>query len=113
MGIPQNSGTSVSHPLRKGCASDSLYRQPTIILAESRKLILDHTTGMQYLLGFIVSTKKSVLNPAQVIEFLGLTVDSITMEIRLFPTKIKQIQAEAHKLVWQKSVSACMLAQLL
>jgi len=57
-----------------------------LILVESRELILDHVTGMWYILeclGFIVNTKKSVLNPAQVIEFLGLSMDSITMEIRL------------------------------
>jgi len=67
-------------------------------------------TGMRYLLeslGFIVNTKKSVLNPAQVIEFLGLSVDSIAMEIRLPPVKIKQIRAEAHKLARQETVSAC------
>ena len=64
-------------------------------------------------LGFIVNTKKSVLNPAQVIEFLGLTVDSVAMEIMLLPIKIKQIRAEARKLVRQKTVSARMLAQLL
>jgi len=29
MSIHQNSETNVSHPQRKGCASDSLYRQPT------------------------------------------------------------------------------------
>ena len=62
------------------------YIDKLLILVESRELILDHVTGMWYILeclGFIVNTKKSVLNPAQVIEFLGLSMDSITMEIRL------------------------------
>ncbi|XP_065902413.1 uncharacterized protein [Dysidea avara] len=92
------------------------YIDDILILAESRDLILDQVTGMLYLLqclGFIVNTKKSVLNPAQVIEFLGLSVDSVAMEIRLPPIKIKQIRAEARKLARQKSVSARMLAQLL
>ena len=92
------------------------YIDDILVLAESRDLILDQVTGMLYLLeclGFIVNTKKSVLNPAQVIEFLGLTVDSVAMEIRLPPIKIKQIRAEACKLVRQKTVSACMLVQLL
>ena len=92
------------------------YIDDILILAESRELILDHVTGMRYLLeclGFIVNTKKSVLNPAQVIEFLGLFVDSIAMEIRLPPIKIKQIRAESCKLARQETVSARMLAQLL
>jgi len=46
-------------------------------------------------------------------EFLGLSVDSMAMEVRLPVVKIKQIRAEAHKLVRQKSVLAHMLAQLL
>ena len=56
------------------------YIDNLLILAEPRELILDHVTGTRYLsegLGFIVNTKKSVVNPAQVIEFLGLSVDSM------------------------------------
>ena len=70
------------------------YINDILLLAESRDLILDQLTGMKYLLeclGFIVNTKKSIVNPAQVMEFLGLSVDSIAMEIRLPPIKIKQI----------------------
>ena len=62
------------------------YIDNILILAESRELILDHVTGIRYLLeclGFIVNTKKSILNPTQVIEFLGLSVDSLAMEVRL------------------------------
>ena len=92
------------------------YIDDILILEESRELILDHVIGMRYLLeclGFIVNTKKSVLNPAQVIEFLGLSVDSIAIEIRLPPIKIKQIRAESRKLARQETVSAHILAQLL
>lgn len=42
-------------------------------------------------LGFIVNRKKSILNLAQVIEFLGLSVDSIAMELRLSLIKMKHI----------------------
>ena len=61
-----------------------------ILLVESRDLILDKVTGMKYLLeclGFIMNAKKLILNPAQVIKFLGLSVDSAAMEIR-FPSNI-------------------------
>jgi len=60
----------------------------------NKVLGLDHVTGMQHLLErleYIVNTKKSVLNPAQVIEFLELSIDSIALEIRLSLAKIKQI----------------------
>jgi len=70
---------------------------------------------MRYLLeslGFIVNTKKSVLNPAQVIEFLGLSVDSIAMEIRLPSVKIKQIRAEAHKLARKLSQPTQLLGKM-
>jgi len=53
------------------------YIDDLLIMVESRELILDHVTGVQYLLEslrFIANTKKSVLNPAQVIEFLGLSM---------------------------------------
>jgi len=84
------------------------YKDELLILAESRDLILDHVTGMWYLLEclrFIVNTKKSVLNPAQVVEFLGLSVDSIAMKIRLPPIKIKQIRVEAHRIAWKETNS--------
>ena len=92
------------------------YIDNILILAESRDLIQDQVTGMLYLLeclGFIVNRKKSILNPTQVIEFLGLSVDSIAMELRLPLIKMKHIQVEARKLARETSVSARTLAQLL
>ena len=92
------------------------YIDHLLLLAESKDLILDQVTGMRYLLeclGFIVNIKKSILDPAQVMEFLGLSVDSLAMEIRLPPIKIKQIQEEARKLAKQETIPARMLAQLL
>lgn len=70
------------------------YIDDIMILAESRDFIQDQVTGMLYLLeylGFIVNRKKSILNLAQVIEFLGLSVDSIAMELRLSLIKMKHI----------------------
>ena len=62
-----------------------------LTLAESRDLIQKQVTGMLYLLECLVSImnrKKSILNT---IEFLGLSVDSIAMEMRLPQVKTKQI----------------------
>lgn len=92
------------------------YIDDILILAESRDLIQDQVTGILYFLeclGFIVNRKKSILNPAQVIEFFGLSVDSIAMEMRLSLVKMKQMQAKACKLGRQTTISACALAQLL
>ena len=90
MGVQKNSKTSTSNPLRSTLIA---YIDNLLLLAESKDLILDQVTGVRYLLeclGFIVNIKKSILDPAQVIEFLGLSVDSLAMEIRLPPVKIKQ-----------------------
>ena len=84
------------------------YIDDILILAESRNLIQDQVMGMLYLLeclGFIVNRKKSILNPTQVIEFLGLSVDSIAMELRLPLIKMKHIRAEARKLARDISIN--------
>ena len=43
-------------------------------------------------LGFVINLKKCVLDPAQEIEFLGLTVDSQTMTLSLQEEKIRKIK---------------------
>ena len=60
------------------------YIDDILIVAESRNQALEHSQALVYLLeclGFIINTEKSVLTPYQTIEFLGLTVDSINMEL--------------------------------
>jgi len=57
-----------------------------LVLLESKEMIMDHLAGMVYLLenlGLIINQKKSILAPTQVIEFLGLAVDSQAMELHL------------------------------
>ena len=59
-----------------------------LLLAESREMIHNHLAGVTYLLenvGFIISRKKSVMNPAQTLEFLSLTVDSMEIELHFPP----------------------------
>ena len=51
--------------------------------------------GKQYkqnFYGFVINLKKCVLDPAQEIEFLGLTVDSQTMTLSLQEEKIRKIK---------------------
>jgi len=49
-------------------------------------------------LGFIVNKEKSVLCPSQEIEFLGLLVDSQSLQLKLPTEKMKQIRKEAGQL---------------
>ena len=59
------------------------YIDDILVIAESRNQALEHLQALVHLLeclGFIINTEKSVLTPDQTIEFLDLTVDSISME---------------------------------
>ena len=63
------------------------YIDDILIMAESMQLAQERVSALIYLLeclGFIIhKDKKSVLTLAQVMDFLGLTVDSVLMELRL------------------------------
>ena len=78
-----------------------VYIDNILLMAESKEQALDQSQAVVYLLeclGFIINTEKSVLTPDQTIEFLGLIVNSINMELRLPPAKIKQIRAESRQI---------------
>ena len=92
------------------------YIDDILLIAESKEMLINHLAGTVHLLenlGFIINQKKSVLTPAQSMEFLGLTVDSLAMELRLPLIKMKQIRTEARKLAQAKTTSARALARLL
>ena len=61
-------------------------------------------------LGLMVNTKKSILNPAQLIEFLGFQINSLTMKFTLPSEKGKKIQQEAANLLKSQSIPARYLA---
>ena len=89
------------------------YIDDIFILAESREESRDHVEVVLFLLvcmGFIVNQKKSVTEPSQILDFLGLTVDSLAMELKLPLEKLKKIRAESQKLVKEDTVSARSLA---
>ena len=86
-----------------------------LVLAESTELAKSHVEALVYLfqcLGFRINQKKSVLEPAQTMEFLGLTVDTVTMELRLPLEKMKKIRAESRAMARAEQVSARALARL-
>ena len=61
-------------------------------------------------LGLMVNTKKSLLNPTQVVEFLGFQINSLTMTFNLPSEKGRKIQQEAANLLKSQSISARHLA---
>ena len=64
-------------------------------------------------LGFVINIDKSVLVLSQTIEFLGLTIDTINMELLLLLHKINMIQVESRKLLREGTTLVCALACLL
>lgn len=61
-------------------------------------------------LGLMVNTKKSLLNPTQLVEFLGFQINSLTMTFNLPSEKGRKIQQEAVNLLKSQSISARHLA---
>ena len=115
LGLYQDPEASTSSPPGDGCATDSNYIDDILILAESQEQARNHAEALVYLLqclGFKVNQKKSVLEPAQVMEFLGFTVDTVHMELKLPLEKIKKIRAESRSMVREDQVSGRALARL-
>ena len=93
-----------------------VYIDDILILAETRQTLVDHLETLVYLLeavGFVINQKKSITSPDHTIEFLGLTIDTISMVLSLPAEKMKKIRAEARRLAAAESVSARGLARLL
>ena len=74
------------------------YIDDILVMAETEEKSRDHKEGLFYLLenlGFIIHPEKKITTPTQEIEFLGMVVDSRTMELRLSGQKIKKLRQEA------------------
>lgn len=63
-------------------------------------------------LGFLVNYDKSILVPTQRIEFLGIVVNSASMEIPFPQKKVLNIMHEARNLLASEAVSARQLARM-
>ena len=85
-------------------------------MTESKEIAQDHAIGLVYLLenlGFAVSKAKCQVEPTQKIEFLGFTVNLLTLELSLPHVKVKRIRAETRSLLESRVVLIKELAQLL
>jgi len=93
-----------------------IYMDDMLLMASSEHLIQEQTYVALFLLenlGFVVNNKKSVLTPCQQIEFLGMLVNSQSMELKLPGEKIRKIRTEAHYLLATPNVPIQSLAQFL
>ncbi len=115
MGLHQDPQASSSYAAPDGGSSNLLHRRHTPAGGDPDSGGRE-VKGLQYLLeclGFIVHPDKSIMTPGQVMEFLGMTVDSTNMELRWFPAKkLKGIRAEAQKLSQQKVIPVRALSRL-
>ena len=66
----------------------------------------DTTIFLLQHLGFVLNMEKSILNPAQEIEFLGLTVNSAKMTLSLPEQRIKRIQDQCQGLGADKTYTS-------
>ena len=64
-------------------------------------------------LGFVINLKKSVLSPVQKIEFLVMTVDSLTLCLALPRDKVRGIRRECESLIANPTTTVRQLAHLL
>ena len=93
-----------------------IYLDDLLILADSEQAARLHlATAMNLLesLGFIINLKKSVLTPVQTIEFLGMSVDSVTLCLALPRDKVRSIRRECEGLIANPVTTVRQLAHLL
>ena len=68
-----------------------------LIMARSREEAQEQTAALTFLLtnlGFIVHAEKSILEPAQQMEFLGMVIGSTSQQLRVPGLKIKKLRQE-------------------
>lgn len=92
-----------------------VYIDDILLMAESKELAVQYTIALVYLLtnlGFILSVK-SVTQPAQVMGFLGMTVDTVAMKLQVPGEKMKKIRQEARQLLSRAESSARQVSRLI
>jgi len=93
-----------------------IYLDDILVLGESKedlerkkKKVLD----LLYSLGWMINQKKSMLEPVQEIEFLGLKLDSIKMSILVPNKKVREIKREIKRVLEKEVISIRNLASLI
>ena len=117
----ERSNLSVSLPLlRPGTSTQDIYKttEDSYFSDEEVECSIDNFSGRYSTdgclgLGFLINIKKSVLQPCQTIQFLGMEINSIDMTVTLPQEKKDQIVKQCQDLLRKSSVSLRELTQLI
>ena len=93
-----------------------VYIDDMLVMARTKEEANQHMEVLVFLLdalGFIVNQEKSHLIPVQELEFLGLSMDSQSLQLKLPSEKIRQIHKEVAQLLKRESLSVRQLSQFL
>ena len=102
--------------LRRTNINIIIYLYDILLIGHSLdEILLSRDTVILFLqyLGLIMNWKKSVLIPMQEIEFLGLTINSVALEISLNRTKIQKVVSECQNLLNHPQTSILELIRLI
>ena len=91
-----------------------IYLHDMLICHSLEEIFMSRDTVIFLLqnLGFIINWKKSVLTPVQEIEFLGLTMNSVTLKLSLSKTKVQKVVSECQNLLNNPQTSILELTRL-
>lgn len=92
-----------------------IYLDDILIMAESVQTVLQHldlTTQLLQELGFVINSDKSIITPAQSMEFLGFQVNSVTTQLLLPLKKRIAIKKELRRALSSQTISLRTLARL-
>lgn len=89
---------------------DSLLKAQTIELCTEN---IHDTTRLMDKMGFTIHPNKSVLEPVQIIEFLGFILNSITMRVNVTPERIKLLNELCIEFLKRDKISIREFAMLI
>ena len=93
-----------------------IYLEDMLILAGSTQELIFHRDTVIYLLQnliFVLNLKKSVLESSQKIEFLGMIIDSIKMEVSLPQEKLVKVMSQCEQVAGSKEITIMDLTKLI
>jgi len=93
-----------------------VYIDDILVMADTAAQVKTHLEALMFLLtslGFVINMPKSVTIPTQQIEFLGMKVDSVSLQLSLPGEKLHHITMEVSQHLQKSQVTARQVAQLI
>ncbi len=93
-----------------------IYLDDILLMSSSKEKLKEDVLLVRTVLelvGFVVNEEKSICDPSQLIEFLGLIIDSIAMTLSLPSSKVDSLVASCKKLISQPKSSLRELASVM